>query len=713
MLSLAYRVSRMKQYIQLFTLAVFWAGLFHATDLLAQTSETPTSSKDAKKASGKSKDDPQESARKLIRQGDRHFERRELSKATGAYIKAFDKVPENFYLAYKLGRTKWYEGNADSAILFFTHAKKVDAEGSDTLYFDLASALKKSGQYDEAKMMYKEFLARHQRKDFLNRQATFEMEGCDAATELMKLKPKYQVKTTSFNSKFNDFSSALWAVEADSFLVFTSHRSGSKGKGTYSFFNEPFSDVWVVKMDNDSTFGAPEVLGKKRLNTKANDGSACIDPTGMKMYYSICGKGKINKHWGCSIYESDFNKEKKDWGKFQLTPTVNGKVKKVINSKGKIKEVPTDDKQPWLSPDGNIMYFASDRDGGQGGHDIWFSQKNGAAWTEPQNCGKNVNTEFDENWPHIAKDGNALYFASSGHKGLGGWDMWKVEGKTNAWGNVENLGFPLNTSYDDFALIWLVPDSIGFLTSDRVRIQNMDGTMGRDDIFRVKKVYSPSFPINISGRVRDKDTRQVIPFATVTLYRLDKNKVATPIDTFKTQQNGYYEFELEPEFDYKLVASADEYLTNHVFVSTFETNTKKGPVNLDQDIDIYLDGIQLDEPYVLQNIYYDFDKADLRSESIAELDKLLVLLNENPSLVIQVGSHTDTNGTERYNMRLGDRRARAVVDYLIKKGIPRDRLVAFGYGESTPMVYPELSDYDEQSNRRTEFRIRSFDYRNK
>jgi len=679
-------------------------------------SETDNSAADAPEPNVKIKE---KDFKTLVKKGDERFEFRDMIRAAAYYKKALLKEQSNFYVAYKLGRAEWYAEKADTALECFKYAYDLDPNGSDTLYFDYGICLKKAGRYDDAEKMLNEFLKRHADDDYLKRQTKFEIEGIAIAKKLMAEESKYIITSVPFNTKNNDFSTTIWSVKTDSFFIFTSHRKGTQGKKRYPYTGEPFSDVWVTKMDDDSSFGKPEVLGKKKINTKANDGSAQIDPTGKFMYYTICGKGKVGKKWGCSIYSSEYNEESKAWAKFQLVPGINGKQKVIVNSRGKTKEVPTDDSQPYLSADGQTMYFVSNRNGGVGGKDIWYSKKAGSTWGEPVNAGPKINTEFDDLYPTVGKDDNSLYFSSNGHKGLGGLDVWKVEGKEGSFSDPVNMGYPINTSFDDFALYWLVPDSTGFISSDRNaipakgRMPDMPGTVGRDDIFRITKRYIPDYKIMVHGNVRDKRTKQIVPFATVTLYKIDKNGIM-PVDTFKTQQDGRYEFPLDHITDYKLVGNAPEYLASEVFISTKDVDTQKGPVDLEKDIDIYLEGIIIDEPYLLQNIYYDFDKSDLRPESIEELDRLVKLLEQNPTIIIQIGSHTDTNGSERYNIRLGDRRARSVVKYLIEeKKFPKERVVAFGYGESQPMIYPELSDQDEQSNRRTEFRIRSFNYKPK
>jgi peptidoglycan-associated lipoprotein len=205
--------------------------------------------------------------------------------------------------------------------------------------------------------------------------------------------------------------------------------------------------------------------------------------------------------------------------------------------------------------------------------------------------------------------------------------------------------------------------------------------------------------------VRDAATKLPIPFATVTLYEM-KGGQLIPLDTFNTDQSAQYRFALQPGKDYKLIGNAPEYLANEVQVSTRDA-TKS--MDLEADIDIYLDRIEIARPIVLQNIYFDFDKYDIRADAAPELDRLAVLLERNPTLRILIGAHTDTNGSEAYNIKLSNNRAKAVVNYLKQKGIDPKRLTWIGYGESQPLIYPELSDADEQANRRAEFRIMSIE----
>ncbi len=642
--------------------------------------------------------------KKLLAQADKeYYYFRNPEKAAELYKQVLQEDPKNQYTAYRLARCYWYTNETGLAVEQYQKALEINAEANDTIYLDLGLAQKKLGRYEEAKTALQEFLRRHKTQDILRKQAEMELEGCALAQKLLAQQPDYELVVLTINSPSSDYAPTLFVVKSDSFLIFTSHRTGGRSTARYPEYGEAtYSDLWVVQVKNDSLFtgktGKPQNLGKK-INTPANDGSAVIAPDGLTMYYTICGEGQYRKKWGCAIYQSTFDPQKKEWGPFEKIEALSGKREVVANTRGKKKLVPTYDVQPTLTPDGNTMYFVSDRDGGLGGTDIWYAQKVGKEWSAPVHAGKLINTPFNEIYPHIGRDGKTLYFASDGHPGMGGYDIFRSEGRLATWAPPQNLGSPINSSYDDFSLFWIKQDTAGYLASNR------PGGRGRDDIYFVKRILKPTIELAVHGTVRDASTKLPIPFATVTLYE-QKGGQLIPLDTFNTDQSAQYKFILQPGKDYKLIGNAPEYLANEVSVSTRDATRS---MDLEADIDIFLDRIEIARPIVLQNIYFDFDKYDIRPDAATELDRLVVLLQRNPTLRILIGAHTDTNGSEAYNIKLSNNRARSVVEYLKQKGIDARRLTSIGYGESQPLIYPELSDADEQANRRAEFRILSID----
>lgn len=642
---------------------------------------------------------------KLLKKANLYFNSYNVVGAEELYKEVLAQDENNFEAAYQLGRVNNYLKDYREALRWFRKASEVDPDRNDTVYLQIGLAYKKLNNYRKAKESFEEFKTRHKTQDEYYQRAVLEIEGCDLAEAALTSPPPFRVKPVSFNSTASDrFVSYLDQRQEDVFLSFASSRPLEKQKNKRNqVTGEPKdSDIYYIVKENDSTFGADVTrFPYKLINTKHNDGPATFSGDGLTMYFAICNS-KENKD-GCSIYESRYNPVKKEWGKPRVIEGLAGKKEVIVNSRGKTKQVPTDDRQPFITPDGRTILFVSDRGGGKGGFDIWYSRKLGSGWSEPQNLEGNINTAFNEASPFINKEGTRIYFASEGLAGFGGYDLYYSEGAIGSFGDPINLGSPINSTYNDFGSYWM-DDSLTYFTSDR------PGGMGSDDIYWGRAIYYPEpiYDISVKGLVRDKETKQPIPFATATLYEYLEDGSIAELGMFSTDQSARYEFKkLEKEKKYKILGNAPEYLANEEEVST---EGIKGNAELVKNIDIELEPIVIDSAIVLQNIYYDFDEYYLRPDALDELEFLIKILNDNPNIMIQMGSHTDSNGTEMYNKELSNNRARAVVKYLADNQISPGRLSWFGFGESDPLIYPELSDDDEQANRRTEFRITSIDF---
>lgn len=645
---------------------------------------------------------------KIIQEADDLYYHRQFTLAEEAYRAALIQEPDNFHATYRVGKCNKILQNYDEAVRWFESALELDPNGNDTAYFELGTSYKYLERYNDALEVFEKFKKRYTVTDEYSKRVGLEIESCKwAPAELEKI-PEYMMKSLDFNTEAGDmFPSKLLQNDADSFIVFTSHRSESQGNDFYEGLGEAsFSDLWIVKMEDDSTFGVAENLGKK-INTKKNDGTSAFSPDGLTVYFSICNSGKLG--YGCSIYKSEYDPDKKAWGKPVMVEGINGTREVVVNSRGKTKKVPTWDAQPSLSKDGNTMFFVSNREGGWGKLDIWYSVREGEEWSEPINAGPEINTPFDDKSPFISHVTDRLYFASDGRVGFGGDDIYYSDGSPGNWGDPVNMGIPINSSYDDFGGIWMQGDSLTLFTSNR------PGGMGRDDIYWAKRNPEPPLTVTVHGMIRDKRSQKPVPFAEAMLFEIDEEGQLVPVDTFKTDQSALYNFNLELDKDYKIVGNAPEYLANDVQFST--RDLKPDPeaedpyaIDFEYNIDIRLERIEINKPIVLNNIYYDFDMADLRPKSIEELNKLYDIMKWNKNITIKIGSHTDSNGTESYNKDLANKRAKSVVEYLLGKEVDPDRLTWFGFGESQLLIYPELSDQDEQYNRRSEFRIMSMDY---
>lgn len=353
-----------------------------------------------------------------------------------------------------------------------------------------------------------------------------------------------------------------------------------------------------------------------------------------------------------------------------------------------------------FSPDGDTLYFVSDMPGGQGGTDLWFSVKQpDQSWGKPVNCGAAVNSPGDELFPNIATDGT-LYFASDGHIGMGGLDIFRATGSGAAWHAIANMRHPVNSAGDDFAYVINVVDSrgtAGYLSSNR------RGQVGGDDLYSFT-YERPQIMVLLIGTVSDKSTGEHLSDAAVTLFDGQREIVAKK----SSNADGQFEFAMDVDRQYMVLGQHEGYHADSVFLTTAGVR-KSDTVR----VSLLLEPVfRKGATFELENIYYDFDKHDIRPDAAAILEELVRTLRDNPTLVIELSSHTDSRGSDAYNLALSQRRAEAAVDYLVKRGIARERTVARGYGE-TRLVNRcgngvSCSREEHQANRRTEVTVLAY-----
>lgn len=564
------------------------------------------------------------------------------------------------------------------------------------VYFYLAEVKKMNMKYEEAKedyQKYKELSSDDSRADL-------GIKSCDLAMKWMDNPSGYQVDNMKFfNSKANDFTPAFASNDYGT-VFFTSSRDGSTGTSFHGATGQNFSDIYITRMDRKGTWSEPIPLGEN-INTEFEEGTPTLSKDFNTLYFTRCKKGK-NQNFGCQIYYVERDGE--NWSKDKMIEISNDTV--VIA-------------HPAISDDDQTLYFVSDMPGGFGGKDLWKVTRanKGDDWGTPENLGADINTPGDEVFPYLHSDGT-LYFSSNGHAGMGGLDIYKAKQNANGSWKVENMETPINSNSDDFGIVFQSDVEKGYFSSSR-------STRGDDDIFTFNL---PPLKFNLLGVVKDEKTDQPIAEANVKSVSSDGLTV-----DIKTDKNGAFRMIMKAATDYVLIGSKEGYLNGK------ERETTKG---LDKSKDfrttIYLASIE--KPIELPNIFYDFGKWDLRPESMVALDGLVETLNDNPNITIELGSHTDSRGGDADNISLSQRRAQSVVDYLIQKGIPADRLTAKGYGESAPksvdaklvQQYPflkdgvvltedyitklpdtDLQEIAHQVNRRTEFRVLRTDYQSK
>lgn len=423
-----------------------------------------------------------------------------------------------------------------------------------------------------------------------------------------------------------------------------------------------------------------------------------FSPDGSKFYFTLCEENadKISR---CDIYVAEV----------QGVNLLNAKkLPDVVNNPGSTNSQPTLGK----SSDGNdVLYFVSNRENGKGGLDIWYStmDKTGT-YKQAKNAGSKINSDRDEYSPFFDAQSKQLFFSTNGRIGLGGFDVYSANGELQKWEDPQNLGKPINSSVDDMYYRVNKTGDYGFVVSNRPGTMSVRSQTCCDDIFEVK--YDKVINIAVMGHVYDADDPKKTPLANslVTLSIKGATEYGN-IGTDSTEKTSPYFFRLNPGEEYKVVGLRSGYLTGNATFNSKNINTSDTII-----VDIPVKKITIGKEYRLNNVYYDFDKWDLRPESKKTLDTLYEIMIDNPTIIVELGSHTDSRGTDEYNLSLSQKRAESCVNYLIKeKGIPAERIKPKGYGETKHL--DDCSKYAEcpntasgdcpchQLNRRTEFKI--------
>ena len=639
---------------------------------------------------------------------DQLFARQQYYAAIDKYKKAYTKVKndreEKNRITYRLAECYRLTENYRRAELSY---KRLVRYGWDKkhpeILLHLADALKINGKYDEAVVQYQAYA----QKVPDDPRAKEGAESCAHIKDWMEHPSKYEVTDLKkINSREADFAPAFLSANYNE-IVFTSTREGATGKETDKWTGQNFSDLFVSRQDRKQEWSAPVLLDASgNINTKANEGAAQMDRQFKRLYFTRC-KNIDNVASGCQIYVAQ--RTGRHWGQAERVQ---------INSVDTLQTIG----QPTLSQDGKMLIFSSNRRGGVGGKDLWMATRKAArgAFDRPVNLGRMINTKGDEMFPFLRGD-TALYFSSDGHGGMGGLDIF-VSTKTDngKWSKPKNLKYPLNSNYDDFGIVFHPSENWGYFSSNR------KGGRGKEDLYHF---IQPALKFTLSGTVKDDRTLFGVLDAKVTLVGSNGLSVST-----RTNNKGYYAFgksQLKPNVTYEIRVSKDGYFNASTKITTMGLEFSK-----DFQKNINLKPIP-EEPIELPEILYDLGKWNLKPQYQDSLQGLVKTLRDNPRLVIELASHTDSRDTEERNDILSQKRARSVVDYLILRGIDPARLVAKGYGERVPLtlkkdvvkdgfLFKKGTRLDDQFiaslpskeekeaahslNRRTEFRVLRKDY---
>ncbi|MFP4663380.1 MAG: OmpA family protein [Bacteroidales bacterium] len=640
-----------------------------------------------------------------VRKGDVAFDQFRFEEAIDYYTEALPEInnaEQTALVAYRVGYCYREMGNSQKAEEFFRKALKTNSQQlkpEARLYY--ADALRMNGKYEDAIEVYESYL------DLVpdDYRAKTGIESCKVVPQWENQPSRYEVSNMAyFNSLKQDFAPA-WGDEDYEIVFFTSSREGTMGDNVNLKSGEKFTDIFQIEQDRKGNWSEPYPL-TGYVNTEEDEGAPTLNQKGNIMYFTRCyGGDKINIP--CKIFMA--TKRGRAWsGEEEL---------KIPGFEGHEVAYPN------LSQDELSLYFVANTPEGFGGSDIYVMTRESPKddWGEAVNLGKPINTSGDETFPSIRQNGT-LYFSSDGHVGMGGLDIFKAEPDgEGGFETPENLRPPVNSSADDFKIIFYGEREEGYFSSNRV------GGKGMDDIYRFRM---PPLDIAVRGVVKDTTRPEYA-------YRLAGAKIQLMTDeglqqAFETSEDGTYVFEnLEEETDYIMKASLGE----DYFANTYTFTTR----DIYHDTTLVIDINMASIPKVIElpNIEYDFNKATLRPESTVALDELVKTLEDNPHLAIELRAHTDFRGTDEANMELSEERAQSCVNYLTEKGIDKDRLTSRGFGESMPRTVDstlaekhdfldrgdiltegfilDLPDKEQreiahQLNRRTEFSVKSKTY---
>ena len=629
-------------------------------------------------------------ADQAMKKGDKFFAVGEYYDAAEQYRKAYTQTPSKERKtrgerALKLAECYRRINMTNKAIAAYSNAVRYKQADSLTQFY-LGQLHMRNGNYKEAEKHFKMATDSLPMNDEHWKLAENGLKSARMANQWRKEGSAYTVKRMDiFNSRRDDYSPMLGGDEYNQ-LYFTSTRNQAQGDEYSGITGAKAADIFMSQKDDKGKWGKPQSIDSE-LNSSFDEGACCFEPDGKTMYLTLC-KTDANYPRYATIavsYRSDAA-----WGK----------PRELTISKDTLYSYA----HPAVSPDGEWLYFVSDMPGGMGGLDIWRCRL--LSHGEPgavENLGEPVNTAGDEMFPTFRPNGD-LYFSSNGHPGMGGLDIFIYKNR-----QLEHLGFPINSQGDDFGMTFEGKKDQGYFCSSR------GDNRGNDHIY---SFYNPEIIQTVKGWVYEQDGYELTA-AQVYMVGNDGTNLK-----FSVRGDGSFTQEIKPGVDYVFLGTCKGFL-NH------QEELRVEPASKSEEYTLQFPLANISAPVLIENIFYDFNKATLRPESATALDELVGLLNENPNITIELSAHTDSRGSDQYNERLSQQRAESVVRYLIDHGIAADRLTPKGYGEGMPKKikrkvaekYPFLKEGDvlseafittlpeeqqeqcHQLNRRTEFRV--------
>lgn len=580
------------------------------------------------------------------------FKKAEQSYAIGEYYAASINYKKSYsrctpkekdkraVRAFMMGECYRHIGYTQKAMAAYTNAIRYNIPDS-MAYLHLGRQQLKAGQYRQAAQNFNQYLE----FDPSNELARSGLLSCELGPQ-WKAKPnQYKIKKEAvFNSRRSDYSPMLVGDDADQ-LVLSSTRKEAAGDDISGITGLKFGDLFFSRKNEQGKWQPVDVI-EGEVNTEYDEGASCLSPDGKTMYFTRCSS------------DPDYPRYAEIWQSQRSDASWSKPTKCVIS-----RDTLTSFAHPAVSPDGQWLYFVSDAQGGEGGLDIWRTRILESGFGGMENLGRPINTAGDEMFPSFRPNGD-LYFSSDGHPGMGGLDIFIAHEDSIRGTIVENQQYPLNSSADDFGMTFEGVHNRGYFSSSR-----NDGK-GWEHIFSFE---CPEILQTVTGWVYEKDGYE-LPEALVYMVGNDGTNLKLSV-----KGDGSFTQVLKPDVDYVLLGTCKGYLNvkNEIRVEDAEES---------HEYTLQFPLPPINVPVLIDNIFYEFDRADLTPESTEALDKLVEMMNENPNITIELSAHCDYRGNDDYNQRLSQRRAESVVRYLIQHGVARDRLTAVGYGESRPKI---------------------------
>ena len=638
-----------------------------------------------------------------MKKGDKFFALGEYYDAANQYKRAYQQTPSKQRAlrgqrAAKLAESYRRLNYTGRAIAAYNNVIRYKQQDSLT-YFLLAQQLLKNGQYKEAAKMYQtaiDSLELRANSEELQKQARTGLRSAQEAPQWKEDGSRYTVKRMDlFNSRRADYSPVLGGTNSD-ILYFTSTRNDAQGDELSGITGTKNADIFMATKNEQGQWQRPVTIDTE-LNSADDEGACCLSPDGRTMYLTVC---KTDPNYPRYAVIAKAPRSDAAWGKPQPIQLSKDTLSLYAH--------------PAVSPDGEWLYFTSDMAGGMGGLDIWRVRlTSGNDMGGVENLGAPINTPGNEEFPTFRPNGD-FYFSSDGHESMGGLDIWIAHPDSLQEWVLEHPGYPLNSNGDDFGMTFEGVFNRGFFCSNR------GDARGWDHIY---SFFNPEITQTVKGWVYEKDGYELTA-AQVFMVGNDGTNLKLGV-----RGDGSFTQQVKPGVDYVLLATCNGFLNHAEQLSVVDTEESEEHV-------LQFPLASITAPVLIDNIFYDFDRATLRPESEKALDSLVLLLEENPNVTIELSAHCDYKGSDEYNKRLSQRRAESVVNYLIAHGIKADRLTPVGYGEEKPKTirrklterFPYLKENDvltqefieklepeqqeacNQLNRRTEFRVLRITY---